>query len=70
MLTMHCVALGLAAVAEVFPGLSHPLSAQTVTGPKGEVFAKRIVARQLSDPWELTYGPDGYLWLTEAKGTA
>jgi PQQ-dependent dehydrogenase (s-GDH family) len=42
--------------------------AQTVTGPKGEVFERRVVARQLSDPWEITYGPDGYLWLTEAKG--
>lgn len=22
----------------------------------------------LNDPWEVTYGPDGYLWITEAKG--
>jgi len=49
-------------------GLAQPAVAQTVTGPKGEVFTRRVVARQLSDPWEITYGPDGYLWLTEAKG--
>ena len=48
--------------------LALPAAAQTVTGPRGEVFARRVVARQLSDPWEITYGPDGYLWLTEAKG--
>lgn len=28
----------------------------------------RVVADQLSDPWEITWGPDGYLWVTEAKG--
>jgi len=49
-------------------GLAKLAAAQTVTGPKGEVFTRRVVARQLSDPWEITYGPDGYLWLTEAKG--
>jgi PQQ-dependent dehydrogenase (s-GDH family) len=43
-------------------------AAQTVTGPRGEVFASRVVASKLSDPWELTYGPDNYLWLTEGKG--
>ena len=45
-----------------------PAAAQTTTGPRGETFARRVVARQLSDPWEITYGPDNYLWLTEAKG--
>ena len=45
-----------------------PALAQTVTGAKGEVFTQRVVARQLSDPWAVSYGPDGYLWLTEAKG--
>jgi len=42
--------------------------AQTVTGPKGEVFKVRVVANKLSDAWEVTYGPDNYLWITEAKG--
>ncbi|MEI6950476.1 PQQ-dependent sugar dehydrogenase [Paraflavisolibacter sp. H34] len=41
---------------------------ETVTGPKGEVFVRRIVADRLSDPWEITYGPDQSLWVTEAKG--
>lgn len=60
--------LAVLALAGSLLGQPRPASAQTVTGPRGEVFARRIVARQLSDPWEVTYGPDNYLWLTEAKG--
>ncbi len=40
---------------------------QTLTGAKGERFTERIVSSHLSDPWEVTYGSDGYLWITEAK---
>jgi PQQ-dependent dehydrogenase (s-GDH family) len=32
-----------------------------------ETFAVRIVAGNLSDPWEVTYGPDSLLWVTESK---
>jgi PQQ-dependent dehydrogenase (s-GDH family) len=46
----------------------HIVAAQQLTGPRGEVFTARVVARQLSDPWEITYGPDKYLWMTEAHG--
>ncbi|RDV15541.1 hypothetical protein DXT99_08615 [Pontibacter diazotrophicus] len=42
--------------------------AQTVSGPRGEQFTARVVAQGLSDPWEITYGPDNFLWVTEAKG--
>jgi glucose/arabinose dehydrogenase len=45
-----------------------------ITGPgsrMNEVF-KRVdlvpVASGLNDPWEITYGPDDSLWVTEAKG--
>ena len=55
-------------IAGAFLGFFSPADAQTVTGPHGEVFTRRVVARQLSDPWEVTYGPDGSLWITEAKG--
>ncbi|MCC9134827.1 PQQ-dependent sugar dehydrogenase [Pontibacter silvestris] len=44
------------------------VEAQTAKGPLGEVFAKRVIAKELSDPWEITYGPDQFLWVTEAKG--
>lgn len=49
-------------------GLLPPALGQEVTGPRGEIFTRRVVAQQLSDPWEITYGPDNHLWLTEAKG--
>ncbi|WP_159445048.1 PQQ-dependent sugar dehydrogenase [Filimonas lacunae] len=39
-----------------------------VTGAMGERFSVRTVAQNLSDPWELTYAPDNYLWITEARG--
>ncbi len=42
--------------------------AQTVTGPRGEMFGLHVVADHLSDPWSITYGPDQWLWITEAKG--
>ena len=45
-----------------------PAAAQTTKGPQGEVFSRRVVAKLLSDPWEVAYGPDNYLWITEAKG--
>lgn len=31
-------------------------------------FQIRVIADKLSDPWELTLGPDEYLWATESKG--
>jgi PQQ-dependent dehydrogenase (s-GDH family) len=43
-------------------------SSQTLIGPNGEEFTARIVKDRLSDTWEVTYGPDNYLWITEAKG--
>jgi glucose/arabinose dehydrogenase len=42
--------------------------AQSVNGPLGEKFSVRVVASKLSDPWEITYGPDNVLWVTESKG--
>ena len=47
--------------------------ANTVVSPgsrMAEVFQQSILSQPgvLQYPWEVTYGPDGYLWLTEAKG--
>jgi PQQ-dependent dehydrogenase (s-GDH family) len=33
-----------------------------------EKFATRVVATGFEDPWEVTWGPDGFLWLTERVG--
>lgn len=44
------------------------LKGQTIEGALGETFTQRILVDSLSDPWEITYGPDNFLWITEAKG--
>lgn len=31
--------------------------------------APRVVATGLADPWEITWGPDGFLWITEKGGS-
>ncbi|WDR01607.1 PQQ-dependent sugar dehydrogenase [Devosia algicola] len=31
-------------------------------------FAMHVVASGLADPWELSWGPDNYLWVTERTG--
>ena len=28
----------------------------------------RVIANELAGPWEVTWGPDGYLWITERIG--
>ncbi|HKO81034.1 MAG TPA: PQQ-dependent sugar dehydrogenase [Chitinophagaceae bacterium] len=40
------------------------------SGRMKEVYHQTILspANALADPWEITYGQDGYLWITEAKG--
>jgi PQQ-dependent dehydrogenase (s-GDH family) len=44
------------------------VQAQQISGAMGEKFKLRVIAAKLSDPWEITYGPDNSLWITEAKG--
>lgn len=31
-------------------------------------FIRSELPTQLATPWEIVYGQDGYLWLTESKG--
>ena len=38
---------------------------RTLGTPGGEAFASRIVAMDLANPWEVTWGPDEQLWITE-----
>ncbi len=44
--------------------------ALTKASRMGEVFSRTILsaASVLNYPWEITYGPDGNLWITEAQG--
>jgi PQQ-dependent dehydrogenase (s-GDH family) len=38
----------------------------TTFGP--ETFTSRVVTDSLAGPWEVSWGPDGYLWITERTG--
>jgi PQQ-dependent dehydrogenase (s-GDH family) len=54
------VACSLAiAVLGVRAGSGLAAAAQT------ESFSSRVVATGLANPWEITWGPDGFLWVTE-----
>jgi PQQ-dependent dehydrogenase (s-GDH family) len=44
------------------------VKAQTKTLKADPAFEIRIVTDKLSDPWEITCGPNGQLWVTESKG--
>jgi PQQ-dependent dehydrogenase (s-GDH family) len=35
-----------------------------------KTFSFRVLATGLADPWEITWGPDGFLWVTEKSGKA
>jgi hypothetical protein len=50
--------------------VTHTLPPTVVSGRGNEVFQQTTLsaANVLADPWEITYGPDGFLWVTEAKG--
>ena len=59
----HALALtALAAAAATSIGLM----AQRTDAP--ERFAMRVVTQGLDAPWEVTWGPDGRLWVTERRG--
>jgi PQQ-dependent dehydrogenase (s-GDH family) len=47
--------------------VKYPSIAQELKTPEKEEFGVRIVASALSDPWEVTFGPDAHLWVTESK---
>jgi glucose/arabinose dehydrogenase len=44
------------------------MNPRTVWSNPPETFTSRVVASGFEDPWEVTYGPDGYLWITERVG--
>ncbi len=39
-----------------------------VAGRTNEVFKTTDLASNLHNPWEITYGPDEFLWITESRG--
>ena len=57
---------GSLANAQIAPGPD--VSPRAVWAPTPERFAQRVIATGFEDPWEVTWGPDGYLWITERAG--
>lgn len=56
--------LGIGLVGMVLWAQDGPESVQ----PPAKRFAKRVVISGLAGPWELTWGPDQMLWVTERMG--
>jgi len=54
------------AAAQIAPGPN--VNPRTVWSNPPEAFTTRVVAAGLEDPWEVTWGPDGWLWITERVG--
>jgi PQQ-dependent dehydrogenase (s-GDH family) len=44
------------------------VAAQAGSAPSPERFAMRVVTQGLDAPWEITWGPDSQLWVTERRG--
>ncbi|MCS7302939.1 MAG: PQQ-dependent sugar dehydrogenase [Bacteroidota bacterium] len=49
-------------------GLYIALLATSIAGSSAQTLAVRTVARGLDTPWEILWGPDGWLWVTERYG--
>lgn len=50
--------------------VSSPSTNNVTAGRMNEVYQQSILSTPniLADPWEITYGSDGFLWITEARG--
>jgi PQQ-dependent dehydrogenase (s-GDH family) len=62
-LTRISASCGLIALAGVIALEAQNPRERHNTGP--ETFRTRVVAPALGNPWEVTWGPDGFLWVTE-----
>ncbi len=58
--------VGSPATAQIAPGPN--VNPRTVWSDPAETFTMRVVATGFEDPWEVTWGPDGFLWITERTG--
>lgn len=56
------VLLGVLAATAAVSSRQNP---RTLGTAGTEPFSRRVVAAGLANPWEVTWGPDGFLWITE-----
>jgi len=66
LIAIASVSASLPAAAQVAPGPG--VNPRAVWSEPPERFTTRVLASGLEDPWEVTYGADGYLWVTERVG--
>jgi PQQ-dependent dehydrogenase (s-GDH family) len=59
---------GGALLAAALAGAAFFATSPTAQTPPPERFAMRVVTQGLDAPWEITWGPDGQLWITERRG--
>lgn len=52
----------------LLPFLAGALASAQAPAPGNEQFAVRVVASGLENPWEMLWGPDGRIWITERTG--
>ena len=64
MRTLTTAVVAALAVASVGAAMQDPT---IVTNPP-ERFTMRVVTSGLEGPWEITWGPDQQLWVTERRG--
>jgi PQQ-dependent dehydrogenase (s-GDH family) len=58
--------VGSLATAQIAPGPN--VGPRAVWSDPPEAFTSRILATDLADPWEVAWGPDDFLWVTERSG--
>lgn len=56
----------VAMLAFAFPAIAQDTPDSAVTGTKQ--FEQTVLATGFEGPWEITWGPDGWLWVTERTG--
>jgi PQQ-dependent dehydrogenase (s-GDH family) len=49
-------------------GCTEDRNKQTAGPPSSEPFTFRVLATGLADPWEIIWGPDNFVWVTEKTG--
>ena len=64
-MTPRSIAALLLGVLAATAGLSSRQNPRNLGTSGPETFARRVVAADLANPWEVTWGPDGHLWITE-----
>ena len=62
----YFAALTLSAIGFTLPALAQDTPASVVPG--AQQFEMKVLTTGLEGPWELTYGPDDHLWVTERTG--